>query len=118
VERTLVKQHLVLREAAKEISPRYQTEQMLKAEGLIKELSDRLAPVNQKALDLSQQRRARRLARYEEVKHLKQQGLPIKQIAQQLGAHRRTIRTFLRSESFPERQAPKPRPTLLEPFVE
>jgi transposase len=118
VERILVKRHPVLREAAKEISPRYQTEQMLKAEGLIKELSDRVAPVNQKALDLSQQRRARRLARYAEVKHMKQQGLPIRQIAQQLGAHRRTIRTFLRAESFPERQAPKPRATLLDPFVE
>jgi len=85
---------------------------------LIKELSDRVAPVNQEALDLSQQRRARRLARYEEVKHLKQQGLPIRQIAQQLGAHRRTIRNFLRAESFPERQTPKPRATLMDPFVE
>lgn len=118
VERTLVKQHPVLRQAAQEISPRYQTEQMLKAEGLIESLSDRVAPVNQKTQALSQQRRARRLARYEEVKQLKQQGLPIKQIAQQLGAHRRTIRNFLRAESFPERQAPKPRATLMDPFVE
>jgi transposase len=118
VERTLVKQHPVLRQAAQEISPRYQTEQMLKAEGLIESVSDRVAPVNQKTQALSQQRRARRLARYEEVKQLKQQGLPIKQIAQQLGAHRRTIRNFLRAESFPERQAPKPRATLMDPFVE
>jgi transposase len=103
---------------AQEISPRYQTEQMLKAEGLIESLSDRVAPINQKTQALSQQRRARRLARYEEVKQLKQQGLPIKQIAQQLGAHRRTIRNFLRAESFPERQAPKPRATLMDPFVE
>jgi transposase len=118
VERTLVKQHPVLRQAAQEISPRYQTEQMLKAEGLIESLSDRVAPVNQKTQALSQQRRARRLARYEEVKQLKQQGLPIRQIAQQLGAHRRTIRNFLRAESFPERQAPKPRAILMDPFVE
>src|SRR5262249_40802041 len=55
---------------------------------------------------------------YEEVKQLKQQGLTIRQIAQQLGAHRRTIRSFLRSESFPERQTPKPRATLMDPFVE
>jgi transposase len=118
VERTLVKQHPVLRQAAQEISPRYQTAQMLKAEGLIESLSERVAPVNQKTQALSQQRRARRLARYEEVKQLKQQGLPIRQIAQQLGAHRRTIRNFLRAESFPERQAPKPRATLMDPFVE
>jgi transposase len=68
VERTLPHRRLVLRKAAQEISPRYQTEQMLKAEGLIESLSDRVAPINQKAQDLSQQRRARRLARYEEIK--------------------------------------------------
>lgn len=118
VERTLVKRHPVLRQAAQEISPRYQTEQMLKAEGLIESLSDRIAPVNQKARALSQQRRARRLARYEEVRQLKQQGLTIRQIAQQLGAHRRTVRNFLRAQSFPERQTPKPRATLMDPFVE
>src|SRR5215510_13673105 len=118
VERTLVKRHPVLRRAAQEISPRYQTEQMLKAEGLIESLSDRVTPVNQKTQALSQQRRARRLARYEEVRQLKQQGLPIRQITQQLGSHRRTIRNFLRAESFPERQAPKPRATLMDPFVE
>jgi transposase len=118
VERTLVKRHPVLRQAAQEISPRYQTEQMLKAEGLIESISDRVAPINQKAQALSQQRRARRLARYEEVKKLNQQGLTIRQIAEQLGAHRRTIRNFLRAESFPERQTPKPRATLMDPFVE
>jgi transposase len=117
VERTLVKRHPVLRQAAQEISPRYQTEQMLKAEGLIESISDRVAPVDQKAQALSQQRRARRLARYEEVNQLKQQGLTIRQIARQLGAHRRTIRNFLRAESFPERQAPKRRATLMDPFV-
>jgi transposase len=118
VERTLVKRHPVLRQAAQEISPRYQTEQMLKAEGLIESISDRVASINQKAQALSQQRRARRLARYEEVKKLKQQGLTIRQIAEQLGAHGRTIRNFLRAESFPERQTPKPRATLMDPFVE
>jgi hypothetical protein len=86
--------------------------------GLIESSSDRVAPINQKTQALSQQRRVRRLARYEEVKQLKQRGLPIKQIAQQLGAHRRTIRNFLRAESFPERQAPKPRTTLMDPFAE
>ena len=118
MERTLVKRHAVLRQAAQEISPRYQTEQMLKAEGLIESLSDRVAPVNEKAQALSQQRRARRMARYEEVIQLKQEGLTIRQIAQRLGAHRRTIRNFLRAGSFPERQMPTPRATLMDPFVE
>jgi transposase len=118
VERTLIKRHPVLRQAAQEISLCYQTEQMLKAEGLIESLSDRVAPVNQKTHALSQQRRARRLARYEEVRQLKQQGLTIRQVAEQLGAHRRTVRNFLRAESFPERQTPKPRASLMDPFVE
>jgi transposase len=117
VERTLIKRHSVLRQAAQEMSPRYQTEQMLKAEGLIESISDRDAPVDQKAQALSQQRRARRMAKYEEVKQLTQQGLTIRQIAQHLGAHRRTIRNFLRAGSFPERQTPKPRATLMDPFV-
>ena len=118
VERTLVKRHPMLRQAAQEISPRSQAEQRLKTEGLIESLSDRVAPVNEKAQALSQQRRARRMARYEEVIQLKQEGLTIRQIARRLGAHRRTIRNFLRAGSFPERQTPKPRATLMDPFVE
>jgi hypothetical protein len=48
---------------------------MLKGEGMIESLSDRVvAPVNQKTQVLGEQRRARRLAKYEEIKQLKQQG--------------------------------------------
>ena len=61
---------------------------------------------------------ARDAGRAQELAIRASQGLQIKQIAQQLGAHRRTIRNFLRAESFPERQAPKPRATLMDPFVE
>jgi transposase len=118
VERTMVKRHTVLREAAQEVSPRYQTEQMLVAEGMIEGLSDQVSASNPKGQALSQERRARRLARYEEVKQLKQAGLSIRQIAQRLGSHRRTVRNFLRAESFPERRAPKPRATQVEPFAE
>jgi transposase len=117
VERMLASQHAVLREAACEISPRHQTERTLKAEGLIEALPDRSTVVNQKAQELSQQRRERRLARYEEVRRLNQQGVSIRQIARRLGLHRTTVRNFLRTESFPERAAPKARATSVEPFA-
>jgi transposase len=89
VERTLIKRHPVLRKTAQEISPRYQTEQMLKAEGMIEALPTQAATDNQKVQALRQERRARRLARYEEVKQLKQQGISINQVARQTGLDRK-----------------------------
>jgi transposase len=118
VERTLIKRHPILRKAAQEISPRYQTEQMLKAEGLIEALLTPAAIGSQKVQAWRQGCRARRLARYEEVKRLKQQGISISQIGRQLGLDRKTIRNFLRAESFPERQGPKPRSIQIGPFAE
>jgi transposase len=118
VERTLVKWHPVLSRAAKEISPRYQAEQRLKAAGPIEVLPDQPTMSNQKAPSLKEARRARRVARYEEVRQLKQEGLPITQIARQTGMDQKTIRRFLRAGSFPERQAPKRRATLITPFVD
>ena len=53
VERALVKQHPVLRQAAQEISPRYQTEQMLKAEGLIESFQRRSCAVSAAACALA-----------------------------------------------------------------
>ncbi len=47
--------------------------------------------------------RQRRLARYDEVTALQAQGLGIATIAKRLGMARRTVRRFLRADSFPER---------------
>lgn len=65
----------------------------------------------------SQQRRARRYARYSEVVSLYRQGVTIRAIAQQFGMHRRTVRQFVRADRFPERAKPKARRNQIDPFV-
>lgn len=55
------------------------------------------------ASELSQQRRARRLQRYEQVMQLHQQGIGQREIARRMGIHRSTVRRFIRTGSFPER---------------
>lgn len=59
-------------------------------------------------------RRERRLARYSEVISLHQAGLPVRAIAQRLRRHRRTVRRFIRADGFPERAAPRSRPSQLD----
>jgi transposase len=49
-----------------------------------------------------QARRAKRYARYEEVRTLAGQGVSIREIARRLKLSRETIRRFLRAEEFPE----------------
>jgi transposase len=61
-------------------------------------------------------RRERRLARYQEVMRLHQEGLPVRAIAQRLGMHRRTVRLFIRAGGFPERATPPGRPSQLDGY--
>ena len=64
-----------------------------------------------------QQGRARRYARYAEVKRLHCEGFKILQIARKLDISRQTVRTYIASEQFPER-GPQPRqPSILDPYV-
>jgi len=69
-----------------------------------------------RAVREQQDRRARRLARYEEVRALYAQGHSQRAIADQLGISRETVSRFLQAEQFPERQPRAPRPTQLTPF--
>jgi transposase len=62
-----------------------------------------LNPPSTKYQERQQQRRARRLARFEQVRDLHQQGVSLRTIAHQLGMHRSTVRRFVRAETFPER---------------
>lgn len=65
-------------------------------------------------------RRARRLARYEEVIALHAKGETQRAISAQLGMSRKTVRRFLRASSFPERARPRRAPSMLaphEPFL-
>lgn len=51
---------------------------------------------------LRQQRRARRLQRHEEVMRLHDEGVSVRQIAQQMGMGRQTVRRHLNHGAFPE----------------
>jgi transposase len=51
----------------------------------------------------SQQRRARRLERYQRVIELNEQGVSLREIARRMGMHRATARHWLGTGSFPER---------------
>lgn len=118
VERVLSRQSADLRKAAQEVSPRAQTEKLLREEGLLQELPEpakRQVP-NPEAFQA--ERRARRLARYEEVHRLFENGLSKSAIAQHLGMQRETVRKFLRAETFPERVIPAGRPSSVHPYAE
>jgi transposase len=67
---------------------------------------------------LAEQRRARRLARYQQVRQLRQQGHSERAIARQLRISRKVVRRFLAAPAFPERAARPPRVTLLTPYHE
>jgi transposase len=60
-------------------------------------------------------RRAKRMARYDQVRALSAQGMKIKQIAQRLKMSRMTVRQFVKAETYPE-MAPHSRTGALTPF--
>jgi transposase len=61
--------------------------------------------------------RARRYARYEQVRALHEIGLPLTQIAMRLGISWRTARNFAYADTFPERAATKPRASQIDRYV-
>jgi len=61
------------------------------------------------------ERRAHRLARYETVVVLHQQGHSHAAISRRTGLGRRTVRRYLRAGAFPELAVPPTRPTMLAP---
>ncbi len=63
---------------------------------------------------LRQQRRQRRLSRYEEVMRLHQEGVSVRQIAQQLGMGRQTVRRYLNHGTFPEITQRRKLPSILD----
>ncbi len=66
---------------------------------------------------VSQERRARRYARYEDVISLRAQGQSIRAIAAMTHLNKRTILKFIHAEGFPELQPRPPRRRLLAPFA-
>jgi transposase len=74
-----------------------------------------LSPAQQQ---VKQDRRAGRLARYEEIKSFEAQGLGQREIARRTGIARNTVKRFLRREQFPEIAARPPRKGKMTPFAE
>jgi transposase len=62
--------------------------------------------------------RERRLARYQEVMRLRQQGAGVAAIAQALRIGTGTVRRYLQAGGFPERHRPRSRPSILDPFID
>lgn len=63
------------------------------------------------------ERRAARLARYEQVKQLHDQGFAAHHIARQLHLARGTVLTYIRAASFPETPT-RPRPRQIDPYLD
>jgi transposase len=78
--------------------------------------SDEVRLTHQQALQ--QERRQRRLKRYEEVMQRYRQGDSQKEISKTLHLDRRTVRRWIRAGAFPERQSPRRRPTQVQHFEE
>jgi transposase len=64
--------------------------------------ADESTPLS-KGAEHSMNRRAKRLARYEQILQLRQSGVGIRAIAKQMGMGRETVKKFLRAGTFPER---------------
>jgi transposase len=64
-----------------------------------------------------QQRRAKRLARFETVRQLRQQGVSQRTIARQLHIGPSTIRRYAHASAFPEIAQRRTAPSILDPFM-
>ncbi len=65
---------------------------------------------------MAQERRARRLARYQQVIELHQQRVSLREIAQQLGDGRKTVRLYVNHGAFPGSAQRRRMPSILDRF--
>jgi transposase len=116
VERLLDRKQSQLREAAKKVAP----EAVAPGEPPRAVTAPELSAPQQinRAERLRQARRQRRLERYERVKELHRRGVGLREIARGLRISRRTVRRFVRAESFPERLAARPRTSRVARFAD
>lgn len=101
---TVKRNNKVLKEAAKEMSMIMATSSNVEVTSLT------TLPKSPGQVAKSQKQRQYRMSKYEQTKVLHKEGLSIAAIAKQVGSHRETIRNYIRSESFPERLLPAPKP--------
>jgi transposase len=114
LERVLASQRTALHQGAAAVD-------LALAEATPPETEARLAapatpPGQTRAQEEQQARRAQRLARYEAVLALHQQGYSQVAISKQVGLGRKTVRRYLRSDAFPEHAPSALRPTSLAPY--
>jgi len=69
-----------------------------------------------KSVALSQAKREQRLAQYQQVVVLREQGVSQTAIAQQVGISHATVSRWLSTGTFPE-QKPRPRPASVDPYL-
>jgi transposase len=65
---------------------------------------------------IRQERRGRRLARYQQVMEWHQQGMSLREIAHRMGIGRKTVRSYVSSGAFPEIAQRRPMPRILDRF--
>ena len=109
IERLLTRKHAAVRAAAQDVATAGAGAPALPTTSA----SEPLTRLERQQRD----RRAQRYARYEAVRALHTEGVSARQIAHRLGLARGTVDRFVRAEGFPERQARRPRPTLLTPYA-
>jgi len=81
-------------------------------------IGSRPATITRQQVLQQQQRRQRRFECYEEVRQLYHQGCSQKKIIRVLHLYRRTVRRWIRTGAFSERESPRRRPTKVRRFEE
>ena len=114
LERVLASQRTALRQAAATVDCTLVVAVPTDSEARLE--APATPPGQTRAQEQQQARRAQRLARYEAVLALHQQGFSQVAISQQVGLGRKTVRRYLRSDAFPEHAPAAPRPTSLAPY--
>jgi transposase len=99
--RTVDRHHAHVLEAAKAVAASQEPQRLPAKTPQTEPAEQRLPPDHRAAR--SQQRRARRLERYQRVVALSEQGVSLREIARRMGMHRATVRHWLGAGSFPER---------------
>jgi len=113
VQRVLDRKHAVLRQVAKSITAAPVVVDNETACASSESATPLTLPEQAK-----QQSRARRLARYNDVVMLWQQGVSLRAVARELHLSRTTVKRYVRAESFPEKAGHAPRRSIVDPFGE
>jgi transposase len=113
--RALDRHHALVLEAAKVVAARQESKRPAVETPEVEPAVER--PSRSRAAEQGQQRRARRLERYERVLERDEQGVSLRGIARRMRMHRDTVRRWLRAGSFPE-QAQRRVTSSTDPFID